>query len=51
MRSRGLVDMYIMATTQHVEDLAEDLTRRLGVPFRPNAKGGVAFRERTFAAA
>jgi hypothetical protein len=30
---------------QRLEDLAEALTRRLGVPFRPNAKGGVAFRE------
>jgi len=28
-----------------LEDLAEDLTRRLGIPFRPNAKGGVSFRE------
>lgn len=27
------------------EDLAEDLTRRLGIPFGPNAKGGVGFRE------
>jgi hypothetical protein len=50
MRSRRLVDMYIMPTTStrtaaNLEDLAEDLTRRLGVPFRPNAKGGVAFRE------
>ena len=32
-------------TTQRLEDLAEDLTRRLGVPFRPNPKGGIAFRE------
>lgn len=30
---------------QRLEELAEDLTRRLGIPFRPNAKGGVAFRE------
>jgi hypothetical protein len=37
--------MYIMPTTQQLEDLAEELTRRLGVPFRPNTKGGVAFRE------
>jgi hypothetical protein len=33
------------ATRQRLEDLAEDLTRRLGVPFRPSSKGGVAFRE------
>ncbi|HEX3620710.1 MAG TPA: hypothetical protein VHT97_00175 [Acidimicrobiales bacterium] len=32
-------------TAQHLEDLAEDLTRRLGIPFRPNSKGGIAFRE------
>ncbi len=44
--------MYTMPTTtasrtagQRLEDLAEDLTRRLGIPFRPNSKGGVAFRE------
>lgn len=30
---------------QHLEDLAEDLTRRLGVPFRPGPKGGLSFRE------
>ena len=41
-----MVDMYTMPTqTQRLEDLAENLTRRLGVPFRPNPKGGVAFRE------
>lgn len=34
-----------MPNPQRLEDLAEDLTRRLGVPFRPNPKGGVAFRE------
>lgn len=45
MLLRGMVDMYTMPTTQHLEDLAEDLTRRLGVPFRPNSKGGVSFRE------
>ncbi len=28
-----------------LEDLSEDLTRRLGVPFRPNSKGGISFRE------
>jgi hypothetical protein len=28
-----------------LEDLADNLTRRLGVPFRPHAKGGIAFRE------
>jgi hypothetical protein len=42
--------MYTMPTTTRnsgprLEDLAEDLTRRLGVPFRPNSKGGVSFRE------
>jgi hypothetical protein len=48
--------MYTMPTTsthssgrrtsqQRLEDLAEDMTRRLGIPFRPNSKGGVAFRE------
>jgi len=31
--------------SQRLEDLSEDLTRRLGVPFRPNAKAGIAFRE------
>ncbi|HEV2759634.1 MAG TPA: hypothetical protein VGV86_08730 [Acidimicrobiales bacterium] len=31
--------------TALLEDLAENLTRRLGVPFRPNPKGGIAFRE------
>ena len=40
------VDMYTMPTkTALLEDLAENLTRRLGVPFRPNPKGGIAFRE------
>lgn len=35
-----------MPTTASVlEDLAEDLTRRLGIPFQPGAKGGIAFRE------
>jgi hypothetical protein len=42
--------MYTMptttTTTAHVlEELAENLTRRLGVPFRPNSKGGISFRE------
>ena len=38
--------MYTMPTkTAVMEDLAENLTRRLGVPFRPNPKGGIAFRE------
>jgi hypothetical protein len=38
--------MYTMPTkTVRLEDLAENLTRRLGVPFRPNAKGGIGFRE------
>ena len=43
--------MYTMPTTathsrvQRLEDLAESLTRRLGVPFRPNSKGGISFRE------
>ena len=38
--------MYTMPTkTAQLEDLAENLTRRLGVPFRPNPKGGIAFRE------
>ena len=32
-------------TTQCLEDLAENLTRRLGIPFRPGPKGGIAFRE------
>ena len=52
MLSKGSVDMYTMPTTststtsrQRLEDLAENLTRRLGVPFRPNSKGSVAFRE------
>jgi len=46
MLSAGPVDMYIMPTkTALLEDLAENLTRRLGVPFRPNPKGGIAFRE------
>ena len=30
---------------KRLDDLAEDLTRRLGVPFRPNGKGAVGFRE------
>lgn len=43
--------MYTMTTTatpsrvRLLEDLAENLTRRLGVPFRPNSKGGISFRE------
>ena len=43
--------MYTMPTqatrssAQRLEDLAESLTRRLGVPFRPNPKGGVSFRD------
>ena len=47
----GTVDMYTMPTTttrntvQRLEHLAEELTRRLGVPFRPNGKGGLGFRE------
>ncbi len=51
MLPNGTVDMYTMPTTatrtnlQRLEDLAENLTRRLGVPFRANGKGGVAFRE------
>ncbi|MGH9264922.1 MAG: hypothetical protein ACRD1D_09530 [Acidimicrobiales bacterium] len=53
MLSGGLVDMYPMPTTssrtrtpvQRLDDLAEELTRRLGVPFRPNSKGGIAFRD------
>ena len=46
MLSGGSVDMYTMPTkTAQLEDLAENLTRRLGVPFRPNPKGGIAFRE------
>ena len=32
-------------TTQRLEDLAENLTRRLGIPFRPGSKGGIAFRD------
>ena len=51
MLEDGSVDMYTMPTTatrttaHRLDDLAEDLTRRLGVPFRPNGKGGIAFRE------
>ncbi len=46
MLSWRLVDMYIMPTQSvRLEDLAENLTRRLGVPFRPNNKGGISFRE------
>jgi hypothetical protein len=46
MLSRRLVDMYTMPTQSvRLEDLAENLTRRLGVPFRPNNKGGISFRE------
>ncbi len=46
MLFEGSVDMYAMATkTDRMEDLAENLTRRLGVPFRPSPKGGIAFRE------
>ena len=38
--------MYTMPTqTVRLEDLAENLTRRLGVPFRPNNKGGIGFRD------
>ncbi len=43
--------MYTMPTTatssrvQRLQELAENLTRRLGVPFRPNSKGGISFRE------
>jgi hypothetical protein len=38
--------MYTMPTQSvRLEDLAENLTRRLGVPFRPNNKGGISFRE------
>ncbi len=50
LRNR-MVDRYTMPTTatrttaQRLEGLAEDLTRRLGVPFRPNGKGGLGFRE------
>jgi hypothetical protein len=46
-----MVDMYIMPTTatptsvHALEELADNLTRRLGVPFRPNSKGGISFRE------
>ena len=46
-----MVDMYAMPTTatpgrvQRLEELAENLTRRLGVPFQPNSKGGISFRE------
>jgi hypothetical protein len=45
------VDMYTMPKTatrtsvQRLEDLSENLTRRIGVPFRPNPKGGVSFRD------
>ena len=46
MLTGGSVDMYTMPTkTARLEDLAENLTRRLGVPFRPNPKGGISFRE------
>ena len=51
MLSNGTVDMYTMPTTptrttvRRLEELAESLTRRLGVPFVPNGKGGLAFRE------
>ncbi len=51
MLPNGTDDMYTMPTTairttvQRLDDLAENLTRRLGVPFRPNGKGGVGFRE------
>jgi hypothetical protein len=46
MLSRRMVDMYPMPTQSvRLEDLAENLTRRLGVPFRPNNKGGISFRE------
>src|SRR3990170_596067 len=46
MRSADVVDMYTMPTkTLQLEDLAENLTRRLGVPFTPNKKGGVGFRD------
>jgi hypothetical protein len=43
--------MYAMTTTatssrvRLLEELAESLTRRLGVPFRPSSKGGISFRE------
>ena len=43
--------MYTMTTTAPsssvllLEELAESLTRKLGVPFRPNSKGGISFRE------
>lgn len=33
------------STVHMLEDLSEELTRRLGIPFRLNAKGGVGFRE------
>jgi len=36
---------FMPTTTQSLEDLSEDLTRRLGIPFRPNPKGGVSFRQ------
>ena len=51
MLQSRLVDMYTMPTTatpsrvQRLEELSENLTRRLGVPFRPNAKGNISFRE------
>lgn len=46
MLQAGSVDMYTMPTqAQRLEDLAENLTRRIGVPFRPNPKGGVSFRD------
>jgi hypothetical protein len=42
----GTVDRYTMPTeTLLLEDLAENLTRRLGVPFRPTPKGGISFRD------
>lgn len=34
-----------MPKSMQLEDLAENLTRRLGVPFRPGAKGTITFRE------
>jgi hypothetical protein len=32
--------------TQELDDLAEELTRRLGIPFRPTTNGTVVFRDR-----
>jgi len=32
-------------TTKQSEDLAEDLTRKLGIPFTPSARGSIGFRE------